>query len=528
NFTPVAAGDSTNAGDLVSALIAGQMSDADSGALAGIAVLGTSAGSGTWQYSTNGGSAWLSIGTVSTNSALLLRSEDRIRLVPGNVAGGTDSITFRAWDRTSGTFGALADATTAGGITAFSSGTASSTIAVTAGAFVKLQLLLPGETAAPGTASGKTGSPTAQTAGSAFSVTVRAVDANWNVVGSVTDVVGFTSSDGSAVLPANGNLVAGLGTFDVTFRTAGGQTATVSDLTDGAKSADTSPAVTVNAASIARLALVTQPGGAGAGAPFGQQPVIETQDAFGNSSTVGLAASLMVSVTLTSGTGPLQGTTALDIGTAAGAGTVSFANLRLDPAGTKQLTFSAAGLTDAVSATFTVDNELPVAGLAEFQRPRNVPIKLLIANLLTNATDLNGDALTLVSVSATSTNGAAIHRNSTFVLYSVPPDGNVTDRFSYTVSDGVGSTVGEVEITVAADPTGTNFNVVACALVAGKPTMTFAGVPGHSYVVQRTQDLTGTPVWTDLWTTNAPAAGLFHFVDDNPPAGDLFYRGVNR
>src|SRR5256886_7434461 len=48
--------------------------------------------------------------------------------------------------------------------------------------FTKLQLLVPGETAAPGTGSGKTGTPTAQTAGTAFTVTVNAVDANWYLV----------------------------------------------------------------------------------------------------------------------------------------------------------------------------------------------------------------------------------------------------------------------------------------------------------------------------------------------------------
>jgi len=63
----------------------------------------------------------------------------------------------------------------------------SSFITVNAGSFVKLQLLVPGETAAPGTSTGKTGTPTAETAGTAFSVMVNAVDANWNVVSTVTD-----------------------------------------------------------------------------------------------------------------------------------------------------------------------------------------------------------------------------------------------------------------------------------------------------------------------------------------------------
>jgi len=72
---------------------------------------------------------------------------------------------------------------------------------INAGAFSKLQLLVPGETAAPGTGSGKTGSPSARTAGSAFTVTVNTVDANWNPVSS-TDTVAITSTSAGATSSA--------------------------------------------------------------------------------------------------------------------------------------------------------------------------------------------------------------------------------------------------------------------------------------------------------------------------------------
>src|SRR5438094_3454022 len=63
------------------------------------------------------------------------------------------------------------------------------------GAATKLQILLPGETAAPGTLAGKSGTALAQTAGTPFTVTVNAVDATWNLVNTVTDTVRITSSD---------------------------------------------------------------------------------------------------------------------------------------------------------------------------------------------------------------------------------------------------------------------------------------------------------------------------------------------
>src|SRR5207302_4860836 len=117
-------------------------------------------------------------------------------------------------------------------------------ITVAAGAFAKLQVLAPGETPTPGSTSGKSGTPSPQTAGTPFTVTVNAVDANWNVVSS-TDTVGITSSNGGATLPGNAALVAGTKAFSVTLSTAGNWTVTASDITTPAMTANTSPAITV-------------------------------------------------------------------------------------------------------------------------------------------------------------------------------------------------------------------------------------------------------------------------------------------
>ncbi|MCK4548641.1 MAG: hypothetical protein KAU49_00680, partial [Candidatus Krumholzibacteria bacterium] len=46
--------------------------------------------------------------------------------------------------------------------------------------YTRLQVLLPGETASPGTSSGKTGTPVAQAAGVPFTVSIRACDNTWN------------------------------------------------------------------------------------------------------------------------------------------------------------------------------------------------------------------------------------------------------------------------------------------------------------------------------------------------------------
>jgi len=172
-------------------------------------------------------------------------------------------------------------------------------------------------------------------------------------------------------------------------------------------------------------------------------------------------------------------------------------------------------------------NRVRVARPATFLRPRHVPLKIPIASLLANTADANGHPLHLAGVSA-STNGATLSTNATYVLYNVPPAGNVNDRFTHTVSDGTATASGPVLLSLQAEPTGTNYNQVASGRVNGKPARTFAGIPGRAYVVQRAQDLAGVPSWTTLWTTNAPTGGLFQFTDPTPPDGPVFYRAIHQ
>ncbi|MCG7393429.1 Ig-like domain-containing protein [Microvirga sp. ACRRW] len=126
--------DAASIGVTVSSILAGAgYGDVDAGALSGVAVTGAS-GNGTWEYSTDGLS-WTSFGAVSNSSALLLTSATQVRYVADGNNGETPVFTFRAWDRTSGAASSnnvlsKADTTTNGGTTAFSSQTATVSIAV--------------------------------------------------------------------------------------------------------------------------------------------------------------------------------------------------------------------------------------------------------------------------------------------------------------------------------------------------------------------------------------------------------------
>jgi hypothetical protein len=210
--------------------------------------------------------------SISTNDTVHLTSSDTNAALPADTSlvSGTKALSVTL--NTAGTRTVTVSDVTQGGITA----NTSTAISVSPGPFAKLQLLMPGEAAAAGTTTGKTGSPSAQTVGTAFNLTVNAVDAQWNIL-NTNHTVAITSSDSNATLPTNAALVNGTKTFSLTFKTAGSQTATATDVTDGTKSPTTSPLTQVNAGAFAKLQLLV-PGETSApgtttgksGAPFNQ------------------------------------------------------------------------------------------------------------------------------------------------------------------------------------------------------------------------------------------------------------------
>jgi len=113
--------------------------------------------------------------------------------------------------------------------------------------FKKLQVLMPGETSAPGTPSGKTGTPDAQYAFTPFNVRVNAVDDTWHIVqGAANDTIHLTSTDASANLPADAALANGSVTLSVTFNSVGTWTVTATDVTDGTKTPNTGSPTSAN------------------------------------------------------------------------------------------------------------------------------------------------------------------------------------------------------------------------------------------------------------------------------------------
>ncbi len=101
-----------------------------------------------------------------------------------------------------------------------------------------------------------------------------------------------------------------------------------------------------------------QPGSATNGFSFAQQPVLVTADQFGVPSTNGLPATLYVVITQTGGTGPLLGTTNLNMGADGWNGIVQFTDLQIDSVGSdKELTAATPATTNFSSGNLLLNGD---------------------------------------------------------------------------------------------------------------------------------------------------------------------------
>ncbi|MEJ0090895.1 MAG: hypothetical protein WDM80_14280 [Limisphaerales bacterium] len=115
--------------------------------------------------------------------------------------------------------------------------------------FTQLQILLPGQTNAPGTLLGYVGNPISQSVnGSGTDITVNACDSTWHIV-NAGDMIRLSSSDINASLPADRAMANGTVSFtggnNLLFGTQGTWTVTATDLDDPTKAPATSDPVIV-------------------------------------------------------------------------------------------------------------------------------------------------------------------------------------------------------------------------------------------------------------------------------------------
>lgn len=139
--------------------------------------------------------------TVSSTSVATITTPDANSSISGRqvVVGSDGTITFTLKSTTtSGTANVTA---TTSGISGNANGSLS--VNIVPGPLSKLVAILPGETFSKTSGTGKTGTPSAHTAGSAYTIKVYAVDINYNIITTCTDNVKLESSqEFSQTVPA--------------------------------------------------------------------------------------------------------------------------------------------------------------------------------------------------------------------------------------------------------------------------------------------------------------------------------------
>ena len=192
-----------------------------------------------------------------------------------------------------------------------------------------------------------------------------------------------------------------------------------------------------------------------------------------------------------------------------------------------------------------------MANPVSYSRAPGAGMKIRVSTLLTNDTDPNGDTLSYVSCGSPTANGVSLgisgSGNNTIIVYPSTAT-NIVDSFQYTISDGNGGTATGTVIITLITTTGqqqaailvTGGGAQAQAMAMATPlavTLSFYGVPGYHYTVQREPDLSGP--WANIIVTSgnaginnskgysvitAPSGGAFTVTDPSPPAGSAFYR----
>jgi hypothetical protein len=366
-----------------------------------------------------------------------------------------------------------------------------------------------------------TGFPSPQVAGPPGSVTVAARDQFGNTVTSYNGTIHFSSSDAQAVLPVDYSFVSadnGSHTFTngAILLTIGTQSITASNMAPASFSG-TQSGIVINPTSADHLAFATQPGSATYGSLLSPQPVVVSQDKFGNNSTVGLGASKMVTVTLTSGSGLLIGTSSFDIGTASGNGTAVFTNLKVNAAGAgKRLTASAAGLTNILSAAFTIAQATVTANVTVSNKVYDATTGASIATRgLTGV--LGGDNVLLVGGTASFAT-KTVANGKTVTVTGLGLSGTAATNYvllSTTATNSANITSAPLSITgvtannkvydgTTADTLG---GTAALSGVIGLDTVTLSGTPSATFATKNVG--TNKPVTGTGYTTTGTDSGNY-------------------
>ena len=216
---------------------------------------------------------------------------------------------------------------------------------------------------------------------------------------------------------------------------------------------------------------------------------------------------------------------------AVGAGTATF-SVTCNPAssGAKSAAIHIASNVTGTSNPFDIalsatGNSAPTFAGYAAGTPYQTAAAIALAKLLASAADAEGDALSVTAAGASAQGGTAVLQAGS-ILYTPAAGFSGSDSFPITISDARGASVtGTVSVTVQADSGIAGGGATNPPLLTVQPggsiQLAFAGIPGRSYEIQRSSDLTN---WLVIATVAAGPTGAVSFTDPSPPQPNGYYR----
>jgi autotransporter-associated beta strand protein len=233
---------------------------------------------------------------------------------------------------------------------------------------------------------------------------------------------------------------------------------------------------------------------------------------------------VVYALTATNADPEIGGTGVTQLGTSGttGAFTVSATGLTAASAYSfKAYAISSAGTRYSEAGTFTTLAQAApsFAGYAVTVKEGKT-LALSLAKILARATDPDGGAVTLTDVFGPSAEGGRVSLTGS-LNYAPPVSFTGADSFDIELTGSQGGILrATIMVTVTGD-VAAGLNQTELKLRDGKVDLTFRGIPGRSYTVQRSTNLL---TWTTLATVVAGADGRIAFTDPSPPQPSGYYR----
>lgn len=175
-----------------------------------------------------------------------------------------------------------------------------------------------------------------------------------------------------------------------------------------------------------------------------------------------------------------------------------------------------------------IGNTLPRFAGYNVSSPSVTPVRISLAKLLSAAEDPDGDVLTVTSVAWPAASGGSLVMESDAILfYPSSPYFSGTRTFVATLTDARGGSVtGNVNVTWQASGSSsagssTQNPPKLNPLPDGRMRVSFFGIPGRSYQIQRSLNLAA---WETLATVIADSTGNVIHIDPSPPKPNGYYR----